>query len=495
MILRPYQETMIEQLREETMAGRNPVVVAPCGSGKGSLIAYIVNGAVQRKHKVIFAVHGKSLVIDMSERVAKLGIPHGVLLGGEPRQRWHSVQVASIDTLHRMPHPPEASLLICDEVHMALSPTWRKTLDRYPNARVIGATATPIRLDGKGLGRATGGLFDSMVLGPSEEELIGMGHLVGSRVLAPPPPDLGSVKKTAGEFNSKELASVCDKTKLLGDIVEHWKKHGNRKTAAFGVDKAHAAHITDSFRAAGIQWAYVDADTSTQDRADIWKDLDNPTSGLMGVSSVGCISVGWDHPVVECLISARPTASLGLWKQMLGRGSRPHPGKTHFLVLDHSGNTHRHAPYGMFEDAVPWSLDGAAVRETGKKPPAVATCKHSYRWPDGTVQHPCYATFKAGPKDCPFCGMPLKVEARKIEVQAGQLQEITRAQIRMDLTHRTPEEKLKRDYYESLLQKCEDRGKTAGVAAFMYQKRFGSWPDKQWRVEWLSKRLKEEVAG
>ena len=495
--LRPHQQQDLEALRAETMAGRNPVLVAPCGYGKGTLISVIVHRATALGHRVIFAVHGKSLVIDMSERVTKLGIPHGVLLGGEKRQRWHAVQVASIDTLYRMPHPPEASLLIVDEAHMALSPTWRKTLDRYPSARVIGATATPIRLDGKGLGRATGGLFDSMVLGPSEEDLIKLGHLVGSKVLAPPPPDLGGVKKTAGEFNAKELASVCDKTKLLGDIVEHWKKYAvDKMTAAFGVDKAHALHIADSFRTAGIQWAYVDAETSTAERAEIWKDLDSPTSGLMGVSSVGCISVGWDHPVVSCLISARPTASLGLWKQMLGRGSRPYPGKDHFLVLDHSGNTHRHAPYGMFEDAVEWSLDGAAIRVSDdKKPPTVATCKHSYRWPDGTVQHPCYATFKAGPRECPFCGLPLKVIARKVEVQAGQLTEVVRSTRAFPLLQESEEKRLARKYYESLLAQAQEKGKNGGWASFVYQKKMHAWPDKQWRVEWLSRQLKEEMAS
>lgn len=491
--LRPHQQRDLDALRTEVHAGRNPVLVAPCGYGKGTLLSVIVHNATQLGHRVIFAVHGKSLVVDMSERVTKLGIKHGVLLGGERRERWHSVQVASIDTLHRMTHPPEAALIIIDEAHMALSPTWRKTLDRYPNARFIGATATPIRLDGKGLGKATGGLFDSMVLGPSEEELISLGNLVGSRVLAPPPPaDIGNVKKTAGEFNSKQLSAVCDKTKLIGDIVGHWRKHGNVKTAAFGVDQAHAMHITESFRGAGVQWAYVDANTSNDERQRIWKDLDS--GSLMGVSSVGCISIGWDHPVVSCLISARPTASLGLWKQMLGRGSRPHPRKTHFLVLDHSGNTHRHAPYGMFEDSVEWSLDGAAVRiSEDKKPPAVATCKHSHKWPDfrneppkiiNGLQMPCYATFRAGPKECPYCGMPLKVIARKVEVEAGELTEIIRPGSREERIEAARvaaenERNLKGKYYE-LLEAAKKRGVKPGWAYHRFCEQYGFAPPREW---------------
>ena len=385
-ILRPHQQANLEELRHEVSVGRDPLLVAACGYGKGTIGSVIVHGAVIRNKSVVFAVHGKSLVVDMSERVGKLGIQHGVLLGGHRRERWHSVQVASIDTLHRMEHQPHVDLMIIDEAHMCLSPTWRKVVDALravnPAMRILGMTATPIRLDGKGLGKDTGGLFDSMIQGPSEEELIGLGNLVKSRVIWSPSPDISRVKKTAGEFNQKQLADVCDKTKIIGDIITHWKKYGaGRKTAAFGVDQAHAKHITEQFQAAGYQWAYVDAETKQEDRAAIWRDLD--TGSLMGVSSVGCIAVGWDHPVVSCLIMARPTQSLGLWRQMLGRGSRPHPGKNDFIVLDHADNTRRHEPYGMFEDAVPWNLDGEAVEEGAKKPPPVATCKHAYRWPDG----------------------------------------------------------------------------------------------------------------
>lgn len=500
--LRPHQAANLESLREETRAGRNPVLVAPCGYGKGTLISVIVHNAVQRGHNVIFAVHGKSLVVDMSERVSKLGIDHGVLMGGEKRQHWQSVQIASIDTLHRMMHPPKASLIIVDEAHMSLSPTWRKTLERYPDARVIGATATPIRLDGKGLGKQTGGLFDSMVLGPSEEELIKLGNLVPSRVLAPPPPSgMGTVRKVRGEFDTKKQATVCDTAKVLGDCVEHWKKHASgKKTAAFGVDQAHAKHICDRFNEAGIPWAYVDADTPVGDsrnpqpgtRAYIWRDLDEESGTLMGVSSVGCTSIGWDHSIVSCLIAERKTAALGLWKQMLGRGSRPHKGKEYFLVLDHVGNTHEHDPYGFFETTPPWSLDGAAIRiDDDKKSPPIATCKHAYRWPDGKVQLPCYATFRAGPKECPFCGMPLKVMARKVEVVSGELTEMQRPsnqQERLEALRKLNDETMARqaaakeqksEYYK-LLGVARKRGFKEGWARHRFMEKYGFHPPMDW---------------
>lgn len=499
MILRPYQETILEQLRAEVHAGRDPVVVSPCGSGKGSLIAVIVNSAVKvHNRRVIFAVHGKSLVVDMSERISKLGIAHGVLMGGYPRQRWHRVQVASIDTLHRMAHPPEADLIIADEADGAMSPTWRKTLVKYPNARLIGATATPCRTDGKGLGKATGGLFDSMVLGPPEQELIDMGYLVGSRVLAPPPPpDLKNLKKTAGEFNAKQQSAICDKAKIIGDIVEHYKRHAMAmKAAAFGVDKAHAFHIAQSMNVAGVPFAYVDDDTPTGDpknpqpgtRAAIWRDLDRQDGTLMGVSSCGITLVGWDHPIVSCLIDAAKTASFRKHKQKHGRGSRIYPGKDHFLVLDHVGNVHYHAPYGLFEQTPEWCLDGTAIREAGDKAPSVAQCKHSYKWPDGRVQFPCYATFRAGPRDCPYCGIPLRVVARKIEVEAGELTEIVRVP-----TLAKPPRGDPRAMYEELMAKAHEKNYKPAWVGLNFKAKHGFWPPKKWETDWLSRELQGEL--
>lgn len=480
MLLRPYQETTTALLREGLREHQAGLLVQPCGSGKGTQIAYIVNAAVARGRSVIFTVHGKALVHDMSQRVSKLGIKHGVLLGGHRRERWHAVQVASIDTLHRMTYPPTADLLIIDEADMALSPTWRKTVDQYSNAKVIGCTATAIRLDRQGLGRRSGGLFDFMVLGPTEEELIDMGFLVGSRVLAPPPPaDLGSIGKVAGEFNAKQQASVCDKAKVIGDIVEHWQKHApQRKTAAFGVDQAHANHIAEQFRAKGIQWAYVDAETPDDERDIIWRDLDNPTSGLMGVSSCGITTVGWDHAIVSCLIAARKTASLRLWKQILGRGSRIFPGKDNFLVLDHVGNTHYHAPYGMFEDAVPWQLDGELVIKSNEKTLSVSTCKRPVLV-DGVMRLPCYATFKTGPKSCPYCGLPMLAAARKIEQVAGDLQEV----VAPPAPVRRENERIVRAVYESLRKEQIEKGYKEHHARTVLRSRYGVWAPKSWDAE------------
>jgi DNA repair protein RadD len=483
-MLRPYQTTALDAMRGHLRVCKSTLLVMPCGSGKGTVITEMVRNGVAKGLRVIFAVHGKALVDDMSERVRKLGIPHGVLMGSRKREHWHAVQVASIDTLHRMENPPSAQLFIIDEADTAMSPTWRKTLDRYPDAWKVGMTATPIRLDGQPLGQQSGGLFETMVLGPSERQLIEMGYLVPSLVLAPPPPaDMKAVKLGAND-NLKAQAAVCDKAKVIGDIVEHWRKHAfGEKTAAYGVDIAHANHVAESFKAAGFQWAYVDADTPDNERRQIWKDLDEPHSGLMGVASVGCISVGWDHPIVSCIIAARKTQSLRLWRQILGRGSRIYPGKQRFLVLDHVGNTHLHAPYGLFEDEVPWQLEGEPIRQRGPGEIAesVTTCKVA-GIVNGVRRLPCYATFKTGPKACPYCGLPILTQPRKVHVVEGELQQVQGPMVAAN------NERIMRALYDSLHASLHKKQEANGykssyartAAAHVFKKKYGIFPPREW---------------
>ena len=539
LTLRGHQQENFDELSAHVADGRNPLLVAPCGYGKGVLISHIVESALRHAREggysvsIIFGVHGISLVADMSQRLTRASIPHGVLMGGVRRQRWHPVQVASLDTLARMTHPPACDIFIVDEAHLALAPIWKKTIDRFPGARIIGMTATPVRMDGKGLGRASGGFFDVMALGPSVAQLIHDGYLVRSRVLEPPPVEgAAEIKTKVGDDKLAQQAAVFDKVKLIGDEVEHYKRHaGGRKGVTFGADQKHAAHIAEAFTAAGVPWVYVDANTPMGDplnpapgtRAAIWRDLDAPNGNLMGVSNCGITKIGWDHSIVSYLGIMRRFGSFGEWHQVQGRGSRLHPGKEDFLIIDHGGSREFHGDLGYFESEIEWSLDGEAVKPGGKKEKSVRACKNSFMncpcgkpvkldhdgqaepgFHDLSGTHwPCYGTFPSGPDECPWCKCPVLRKSRKVETVSGELVERARVfetagRIPDSLAARVagefklvspPTPQINRRDFETLMAKARRDGRRPGWVKHVLEARHPGarvpveWMPAEWRAE------------
>jgi DNA repair protein RadD len=462
-VLRPYQQFDLAQVRIKFRTYRSVVLVQPTGAGKGTLASYIVTNARDRGYRVVFLVNRRNLVHDMSQRIDRLGIEHGVIMGNDPRRRPDlNVHVASIDTLHRREDRPRADLLILDEAHFSISPTWLKVLNAYPNAKVLGLTATPIRLDGRGLGE----IFDVMVKGPSVQSLIDQGYLVRSAVFRPKGPDLSGIRKTAGEFNQKQLAEVADKPRLVGDLVEQWrKKASHRKTAAFCVNKHHALETAEKFRCAGYDWAYVDCDTPDDERDRIWRDFDH--GQLNGVSSVGVISYGWDHPICSCIIGARATASMGLWRQMLGRASRPYKGKENFFVMDHFDNTGRLD--ALFEDDVPWTLDGVGTVKESTSVSSITTCRQ------------CFATFRSGPVTCPYCYAPLPRPRRTFEQVNGELVEGAPRKARTAQEwQRSLTTEQRRKKFEEFQFIARERHYKPTWAFMKFKAIFGDYPPKEW---------------
>jgi DNA repair protein RadD len=467
--LRLYQETDLGKVRVFLRQHRSVLLVQPTGAGKGTLATHVVNTAVSRGYRVLFLVNRRTLVRDMSHRLDKLGIDHGIIMGDDPRRRPElSTHIASIDTLHRREEIPEAHLLILDEAHFCVTDTWSRVIARYPEAKILGMTATPTRLDGRGLGE----LFNVMVQGPQVQELIQMKHLVPSRLIQPPGgPNVSGVRMVAGEFNNRALAEVCDVKTVVGNVVEHWKKYASdRKTVSFGVNRRHAQHIAEEFRCQGIDCAYVDGETPDDERDRVWHDLDH--GGLRVVSSVGIVSYGWDHPVVSCVVGARPTASLGLWLQQVGRGSRPHPesGKSDLLILDHAGNTQRLDV--LYEDDRNWSLDGKALKEKSRSQP-VTTCRE------------CFASFASGPHYCPYCGAALqKGKPREIRHVAGELEEYKRKRkvLSAQEWRDTMNEEARKKKYEEFQRIARERGYSPKWPAVKFKVIFGTWPPRKWGI-------------
>ncbi len=406
--LYPDQEVAIQELRELLAAGERRILLqAPTGWGKGTLATYMIQGALLNDRRVLFLVNRRELVKDLSRRLDKLALDHGIIMSNHPRRKpWLSVHIASIDTLRNMRVKPKADLVFADEAHFSVSDSWVKILEDYPDAALIGMTATPIRLDGRGLGH----VFTKMVTGPPMKELVQLGRLVRARVFAPSNPDLSNIDKTGGDFNQKQLSIAMNKPKLVGDMVEHWKRLGRgRPSVAFCVDIGHSVAVAEKFHEAGVRALHVDASTPDDQRDKAWADL---VSGEIEIiTSVGIISYGWDVPPVSCAILARPTHSLSLYLQQVGRVLRTAPGKADAIVLDHAGNTIRH---GLPDDDREWSLTGKVKTKADEKERVVSVI----------VCPECWFTYPSTKSECPSCGAARPKTAADIEMIEGELKEV-----------------------------------------------------------------------
>lgn len=409
--LRDYQQILYEKIRAAYATRRSVLAVAPTGAGKGALITYIVGRAVSSGTRVVFLVNRRELIRDMSRRLDKLGIDHGVIMGASTRRAWLPVQVVSIDSLRKR-ELPKCGLCVIDEAHYAVSPSWMRVIERYreAGARFLLTTATPIRLDGRGLGA----IAEVLVEGPSVSELTERGYLVPARVFAPSVPDLTGVHSSGGDFNQTELAAMMDNSRLVGDVVENWRIAGRgRPTVAFCVNRSHSEHLAAKFQAAGVTALHVDANTPDAERDATWRKLAD--GRVQVVCSVGIISFGWDVPACSCAILARPTQSLALHLQQCGRVLRPHPGKPDAIILDHAGNTLRH---GFVDDAREWTLKDKQKRKR---------CDDA-KMPEHALPRVCPQCFRVAKPKAKLCacGYVFAVSiAREITESEGQLLEIT----------------------------------------------------------------------
>ena len=353
--LRDYQRAVVERIATAIQGGRRRLLLpAPTGSGKTVIAAQVAADAATANQRVLFLVHRRELVQQASRKLYDVGLDHGIIAAGFPARPDAPVQVASISTLHRravrssaMPLP-EAEMLVVDEAHHAPARTWTRIIKSYPAAVVFGLTATPCRADGRGLGT----MFECLIDCPSIRELIELGYLVPTRVFAPTKPDLEGIRTIAGDFDEDQLEERLDKPVLVGDIVTHWHRLADRRrTVVFAISRAHAVHLRDEFARSGVVAGYLDGDTPMQERDRILDQLKRGTIEVL--VNVGVLTEGWDQPEVQCIVLARPTKSFGLYRQIVGRGLRPAPGKDHLLVLDHAGATHMHQPV---ETDVIWTL-------------------------------------------------------------------------------------------------------------------------------------------
>ena len=408
--LRPYQQTIIDQVRAGFRAGhRSQLIVSPTGSGKTVMFSFMAGSAASKGLRVWILAHRAELLDQISRTLAAFRVSHGIISPQYPGRRLEQVQVASVFALaRRLDHITPPDLIICDEAHHAIATsTWGKIIQAYPKARVIGVTATPVRLSGEGLGD----LFQAMVLGPTVQNLIELGSLSPYRMFAPAQAvDLSQVKSRAGDYVRSELTDAMAKPVITGSAIGHYQKVCPGKRAiAFCCSIEHAQRVAQQFQDAGIRAAAIDGNMDRADRTSLTEGFAQGRIEVM--TSCDIVSEGYDLPSIETAILLRPTQSLGLYLQQVGRALRPYPGKDQAIILDHAGNSQRH---GLPDDDRAWSLQGRDKKSKRKDLDEVAIKNCPM----------CFSVVRSIDERCRHCGHLFPINARAVEEVEGELSEI-----------------------------------------------------------------------
>ena len=434
---RPGQRPVVEAM----LQGRDCLAVLPTGGGKTVAFSYIAQSAARKGNRVCILVHRQELLDQASRSLTVMGVPHGRIAAGRGMDLSHAVQVASVATLARRLHllPRDFfHLLVVDEAHHTNAGTWAATVAHFSDARLLGVTATPVRGDGRGLGEH----YQTMVQGPSAAWLTEQGFLAPAKVMAPPGFDASGLRKRMGDFDAKGAEQRV--TSIHGDCYSHYCQHLSGQTAiAFCCSVAHAEAVAELFQRQGIAAASIDGSMDASTRRQLLEDLG--AGRLKVLTSCALIGEGVDVPSVGGCILLRPTQSVALHLQMIGRCLRPQDGKR-AVILDHVGNTLR---LGHHLEDRDWTLDGIKKRDR-EKAPSVKVCPV------------CFAANPAGAQVCVECRHEFRAEVREMKVIPGQLQEV-------GIT-RKREQSSARDL-QALRELAQQRGYKRGWAERVHQAR------------------------
>lgn len=413
------------------------ILNAPTGAGKTRIAKWILASSAnhqktdQQSGRSLFTVHRRGLVDNAADSFAEEPeLSHGTIMSGCDTAYGKRIQVASIDTLLNWFVESDAyqndltfDLIVIDEAHshhskfvtfLAYHDAKREAMG-LNTAYVIGLTATP---QAKGLAD----VYKEIVAGPSTQWLIDENYLSPFRYFRATQGRLDKLVKRGGEFTKGSVCEAMDG--LAGDLVRDWKTFAEgRPTVGFFPRRSHAKDAMEQLTAAGLRVAYVDGDTSDDDRKGIYRSLNEHWIDYL--CNVQVVERGTDIPRIGCVQLCVAVGSLVRYRQMIGRGSRTHPEKTECLCLDHGGNVLRH---GFFEDDPPWSLDITTKEagEIGARP---------------TIECPkCHAIYRGG--KCAHCGYeptPRERRGQGLEFDGSELKEVTRTEKKTPGNVKSPE--------------------------------------------------------
>lgn len=439
LALRPRQIQLYNDISSAFNAGRKTVLAqAPTGFGKTVLVAKMAFDTAAKRKAVVFLVHRRELVTQSMRAFHGMGVKFGVIASGFQSDPRHLVQIASVQTLVRRlgdfgskGYTPPA-LLIEDECQHVAAGTWATVRSAFSGSYKVGLTATPQRLDGKGLSD----YYSTMVHGPTTAWLIENGYLVRPRVWAPGGIDTKGIRIIAGDYDKAQLAKAATdaKRQIVGNLIRHYNLHAKgKRIILFGASVELSQGYAAELNAAGIRAEHVDGETATETR-------DAATARFaqgytLALSNVDLFGEGYDVPAVDAIGMLRPTASLSLYLQQVGRALRPvyaagydletvegrlqaiaASPKPYAVILDFAGNV---ALHGLPDTDRTWTLQGRGSVRASASGSGVRTCPK------------CFAALKPGTMVCLeldaagiVCGYAFQTKPRDLEHVDGDLVEV-----------------------------------------------------------------------
>lgn len=477
MILRGYQSSALGRIKSNLLAGvTSQILQMATGGGKTAVASAIAQGAVAKGNRFYFIVDSIELIDQAYARFTADGLPVGVIQGQHELTDYSKpVQVATIQSLkNRWPYITDdllPSVVMIDECHV-IHDAHRKIVNQCKSQGipVIGLSATPFR---KGLGQ----LFDALVVGATTDLLTREGWLVPAKCYSVHVPNLKGVRMSGGDWQADALAEVMGDSDIVGNVVDHWMKHAfGRKTIVFASNVAHSKQLCAEFEGRGISAAHIDGYMRDPlERETIIDDFRN--GGTQVLCNVAVLTKGFDAPETSCVVLARPTKSLMLHIQMVGRGLRL-GGEPDCLILDHAGNLIRN---GLPTDKLPEELDDGKIdRNLDRREREI-------------VEKPCASCgFLSHSHKCPACGFTPERQSDVVQ-GAGELSELAESPNIAAKRNRTETRAQKADFYAGLLGYCYEKGFRTGWAKHKYKDRYGVWPNAHRNV--TGKTPSAEVLG
>lgn len=394
MPLREYQTELIARTRKSWAAGhKRPCIVLGCGGGKSVIVAEIARKTTENHKRVLFIVHRKELCDQIQKTFEWWGVDMDFCTIG---------MVQTITRRLQKIRPP--ALIITDENHHCLANSYRRIYEAFPDAYCVGVTATPVRLDGSGLGDVN----DDLIVGPPTRWLIDNGYLAPYQYYSVKLIDADALKTRRGEY---DLTGVVLDRKIYGDVIQSYRRFADGlKAICYCPSIPYSEQMAERFRAAGIPAAHIDGSTDKHERDRVIADF--RAGKIQVLCNVDLISEGFDVPDCGAAILLRPTKSLTLYIQQAMRCMRYKPGKT-AVIIDHVGNVFRH---GFPDDDRDWDLYAKPDKKARGKPEVRAK-----ECPE------CMAAVPSAAAECPHCGYKFRAESREIEEDgSAKIEEIKR---------------------------------------------------------------------